>query len=122
MEHELSLFMVEISKRLVKIAKTAMILNGDGHTGMTQGDSLGSLEKLNENVRALAGRGKPTLLLTNPPFAGVGEGKISDPKVLDNFMQEFGGQKETVLMHQLKILCLMVFHLKCFSLNVVFNG
>lgn len=79
------LFMVEISKRLVKIAKTAMILNGDGHTGMTQGDSLGSIEVFNENLKALAGIGKPTLILTNPPFAGVGEGRITDPGVLANF-------------------------------------
>ena len=77
--------MIEISKRLVKIAKTAMILNGDGHTGMTQGDSLGPFELFNENVKALAGIGKPTLILTNPPFAGVGEGRIIDRKVLDNF-------------------------------------
>jgi type I restriction enzyme M protein len=83
--HRTRLFMVEISKRLVKIAKTAMILNGDGHTGMTQGDSLGPFEGFNENVKALAGIGKPTLVLTNPPFAGVGEGRITDPKVLDNF-------------------------------------
>ncbi|MEB3232821.1 MAG: N-6 DNA methylase, partial [Leptolyngbyaceae bacterium] len=83
--HRTRLFMVEISKRLVKIAKTAMILNGDGHTGMTQGDSLDSISHLNEHVRALAGEGKPTLILTNPPFAGVGEGRISDKKILDNF-------------------------------------
>jgi hypothetical protein len=83
--HRTRLFMIEISKRLVKIAKTAMILNGDGHTGMTQGDSLGPIEELNENVVALAGKGKPTLIMTNPPFAGVGEGRISDPKVLNNF-------------------------------------
>src|SRR5215213_2371834 len=83
--HRTRLFMVEISKRLVKIAKTAMILNGGGHTGMTQGDSLGPFEDFNGNVKALAGVGKPTLILTNPPFAGVGEGRITDPKVLANF-------------------------------------
>ncbi len=83
--HRTRLFMVEISKRLVKIAKTAMILNGDGHTGMTQGDSLASIDDLNEHVRALAGQGKPTIILTNPPFGGVGEGRISDKKILDNF-------------------------------------
>lgn len=83
--HRTRLFMVEISKRLVKIAKTAMILNGDGHTGMTQGDSLAAIDNLNEHVRALAGQGKPTIILTNPPFAGVGEGRISDKKILDNF-------------------------------------
>jgi len=84
-KHRTNLFMVEISKRLVKIAKTAMILNGDGHTGMTQGDSLGIFEELNENVIARCGKGKPNIILTNPPFAGVGEGRITDEKVLDNF-------------------------------------
>lgn len=84
-KHRTNLFMVEISKRLVKIAKTAMILNGDGHAGMTQGDSLGDTDSLNEHVRARCGIGSPKVILTNPPFAGVGEGKISDPKVLDNF-------------------------------------
>jgi type I restriction enzyme M protein len=83
--HRTNLFMVEISKRLVKIAKTAMILNGDGHVGMTQGDSLDDIGNLNENVRAKAGKEKPTIIITNPPFAGVGEGRISEPKVLDQF-------------------------------------
>jgi len=83
--HRTNLFMVEISKRLVKIAKTAMILNGDGHTGMTQGDSLGRLDNLNERVIARCGIGRPTIILTNPPFAGVGEGRISDREVIDNF-------------------------------------
>lgn len=84
-KHRTNLFLIEISKRLVKIAKTAMILNGDGHAGMTQGDSLGDIKKLHENVRARCSFGSPKIILTNPPFAGVGEGKISDPKVLDHF-------------------------------------
>jgi type I restriction enzyme M protein len=84
-KHRTNLFMVEISKRLVKIAKTAMILNGDGHAGMTQGDSLGTFEKLDDVIRARAGKEKPSIILTNPPFAGVGEGRITDPKVLNNY-------------------------------------
>lgn len=84
-KHRTNLFMVEQSKRLVKIAKTAMILNGDGHTGMTQGDSLGSYEALDDHVKARAGQGKPTVILTNPPFGGVGEGRITDKRILDNF-------------------------------------
>ncbi len=84
-KHRTNLFMVEISKRLVKIAKTAMILNGDGHTGMTQGDSLGPIETLHERVVARCGLGAPKVILTNPPFAGVGEGRITDPAILDNF-------------------------------------
>lgn len=84
-KHRTRLFLVEIRKRLVKIAKTAMILNGDGHVGMTQGDSLGPIADLNDNVNRIAGEGKPTIILTNPPFAGTGEGRISDHAILDQF-------------------------------------
>ena len=79
------LFMVEISNRLVKVAKTAMILNGDGHTGMTQGDSLGPYSNFNETILAQCNKGVPTIILTNPPFAGVGEGKITQKDVLERF-------------------------------------
>ncbi len=84
-QHRTRLFMIEQSKRLVKIAKTAMILNGGSHAGMTQGDSLGPWEALEETIRAHAGRGKPTVILTNPPFGGVGEGKITDRRILGNY-------------------------------------
>jgi type I restriction-modification system DNA methylase subunit len=84
-KHRTNLFMVEQSRRLVKIAKTAMILNGAGHTGLSQGDSLGPEQALDERLRARAGRGKPTVILTNPPFGGVGEGKITEKRILDSF-------------------------------------
>ncbi|WP_424598940.1 N-6 DNA methylase [Arcobacter sp.] len=84
-KHRTNLFMIEISNRLVKIAKTAMILNGDGHAGMTKGDSLGPINELNDNVVGRCGIGSPKIILTNPPFAGVGDGRITDPDVLDNF-------------------------------------
>lgn len=83
--HRTNLFMVEISKRLVKVAKTAMILNGDGHSGMTAGDSLGPYENFDKTIVARASRGAPTLILTNPPFAGVGEGRVTHEAVLRNF-------------------------------------
>lgn len=83
--HRTRLFMVEISNRLVKIAKTAMILNGDGHTGMTQGDSLGPYSNFNETILAQCNRNTPTVILTNPPFAGVGEGKITQKEVLEKY-------------------------------------
>ncbi len=62
-----------------------MILNGGDHTGMVQGDSLGSWEDLSELVSVRAGRGKPGIVLANPPFAGVGEGRITDRRILDNY-------------------------------------
>ena len=79
------LFMVEISPRLVKIAKTAMLLNGDGHSGMTRGDSLGTYGDLDRLIRERCGQGEPTLIMTNPPFAGQGEGQVTDDEVLDLF-------------------------------------
>lgn len=89
-EHQLAnlrqrLYMVEISPRLVKIAKTAMLLNGDGHSGMTRGNSLGPYGDLDDWIKARCGRGTPSLILTNPPFAGVGEGQINDPAVLSMY-------------------------------------
>jgi type I restriction-modification system DNA methylase subunit len=83
--HRTNLFMIEISKRLVKVAKTAMILNGDGHTGMTAGDSLGPYSDFDKTILAMANRGTPNIILTNPPFAGVGEGRITHEDVLRRF-------------------------------------
>ncbi len=76
-----SLFMVEIGKRLVKIAKVAMILHGEGHAGMTQGDSLGDVARLDPAIVGRCGLGTPTLILTNPPFAGVGEGRVTGERL-----------------------------------------
>ena len=79
------MFMVETSKRLVKVARTAMILNGDGYTGMTQGDSLGAYSSFTEKIVSMCNRGTPSIILTNPPFAGVGEGRITDSATLERF-------------------------------------
>ena len=83
--HRVNLFMVEMNRRLVRVAKTVMILNGDGHTGMTVGDSLGDYASLDQSVIARASRGQPDLIVTNPPFAGVGDGRISDVETLSRF-------------------------------------
>ncbi len=83
--HKKNLFLVDASRRLVKVAKTAMILNGDGHAGMTAGDSLGSYESFDKTIVSQAGRCVPTVILTNPPFAGVGDGRITHEEVLRRF-------------------------------------
>ncbi|BAY29183.1 type I restriction modification system, N-6 DNA Methylase [Nostoc carneum NIES-2107] len=83
--HRKRLFMVEINKRLVKVAKTAMILNGDGHAGMTQGDSLGDYSNFEKTIIAECTKETPTIILTNPPFAGTGEGRITQLEVLQRF-------------------------------------
>lgn len=75
------LFMVEISPRLVKIAQAALILGGARHTRVTRGDGLAPLESL----RAACGLESADRVLSNPPFAGVSDGRISDPTVLRSF-------------------------------------
>lgn len=84
-----SVFLSEISPRLVKLAKTAMLLNGDGHAGMTRGDSLGKYEELDDWLKARCNRHTPDVILTNPPFAGQGESRITDPRLLVNFESAF---------------------------------
>lgn len=83
--HRTRLFMIDTSKRLVKVAKTAMILNGDGHAGMTVGDSLGDFSNFDKTIVAQANREVPTVILTNPPFAGLGEGKITHADTLRRY-------------------------------------
>jgi type I restriction enzyme M protein len=84
------LFLVEASPRLVKIAKAAMLLGGDGHAGMTRGDGLGPYDALDDRIRARCGRGAPTLILTNPPFAGQNEGLVTDPVILGGYALAHG--------------------------------
>lgn len=79
------IFLSEISPRLVKLAKTAMLLNGDGHAGMTQGNSLGKYEELDPWLQSRCSREDPKVILTNPPFAGQGESRITDPNILGHF-------------------------------------
>jgi type I restriction enzyme M protein len=80
-----NLFMVESSHALVKIAKTAMLLGSGAHAGMIQGDSLAPLAELAGRLPERARPGMVDLILTNPPFAGGGEGRISDPAILRAF-------------------------------------
>ena len=80
-----NLALVEISPRLVKIAKTAMLLNGDGHAGMTRGNSLGPYTLMDPVIQTSFGRGSVDLIVTNPPFAGVGDGQVTDPDMLAQF-------------------------------------
>ncbi|WP_061712676.1 N-6 DNA methylase [Kocuria palustris] len=79
------IFLSEISPRLVKLAKTAMLLNGDGHAGMTHGNSLGEYAKLDPWIISRCSQGKPKVILTNPPFAGRGEARITDPEILSQY-------------------------------------
>jgi hypothetical protein len=80
-----NLFLVESSPKLVKLAKAAMVLGGGAHQGMIQGDSLAPLAELAKRLPPRAQPGMVDLILTNPPFAGAGEGRIGDPGILAGF-------------------------------------
>lgn len=78
-------FLSEVSPRLVKLAKTATLLNGDGHAGMTKGNSLGPYEDMDPWIVSRCSRGVPKVILTNPPFAGQGDARISETPILSQF-------------------------------------
>lgn len=73
------IFYIDIKHRLVKIAKAAMILTGNGHRGFTQGDSLAPFERLPDSFRGRIQHGSVDAVMTNPPFAGTTNGKIDAP-------------------------------------------
>ncbi len=81
------LFGIDISIKLVRVAKTNMILNGDGHGGLVQGDSLDDLSNLPVGFRLRPGPGsqRPTMILTNPPFGASHELRVKEREVLERF-------------------------------------
>lgn len=85
-----SVFLVEIAKRLVKIAKCAMLMTGDGQSGMTRGNSLDSYDKFDPWIQARCCKGKataPDIIATNPPFSGQKiDSMISDKTILKSFV------------------------------------
>lgn len=87
-----SVFLVEIAARLVKIAKCAMLLTGDGQSGMTRGNSLDSYDRLDNWIQARCRKDStnaPHIIATNPPFSGQkADSQISDVLLLSFY--EFG--------------------------------
>lgn len=85
-----SVFLVEIASRLVKIAKCAMLLTGDGQSGMTRGNSLGRPENFDKWIQSRCAIGKtnaPAVIATNPPFSGQKvESQISDKTILRDYV------------------------------------
>ena len=80
------LFGIDKAPKLVKVAKTNMILAGDGHTGITWGDSLTPVVQIEDPQFLIrAGIGMPTVVLTNPPFGATAEHKITDTDILQHF-------------------------------------
>ena len=84
-----SVYLVEIAARLVKIAKCAMLLTGDGQSGMTRGNSLDIYSNFDPWIVSRCAKGKsnaPSVIATNPPFSGQKvESQISDKTLLKNF-------------------------------------
>ena len=82
------IFGIDKSPKLVKVARTNMILATDGHSGIVRGDTLEPPKLLEENFFRKAGPGKPTVILTNPPFGATTEHKLTaakEPELLAQF-------------------------------------
>lgn len=88
------LFGTDISPKLVKVAKANMLLAKDGHGGIEQANSLDSIEKLTPHFQELAGQGKPTIILTNPPFGSGHDLRVKENSILSQY--KIGHQWQSV--------------------------
>ena len=79
------LFGVDISPKLVKIAKANMLLGKDGHGGIEHANSLDSVSKLSAHFNDLCGIGKPNVILTNPPFGSGYDLRIKEASILSQY-------------------------------------
>ena len=79
------IFGIDKSPKLVKVARTNMILASDGHAGLVKGDTLDPPERLPQDFLRRAGIGVASVILTNPPFGATVEHKITDPDILSQF-------------------------------------
>ena len=77
---------VDKSPKLVKVARTNMVLASDGHSGLVRGDSLKPIGELPRDFRPKTV--PPTIILTNPPFGATSAHKITadrEPEILSQF-------------------------------------
>lgn len=79
------LFGVDISPKLTKIAKANMLLGKDGHGGIEHANSLDSISKLSAKFNELCGLGKPSIILTNPPFGAGHDLRIKEGYLLTQY-------------------------------------
>ena len=82
------LFGIDKAPKLVKVARTNMILASDGHAGLVHGDSLDPLSRLPKDFQRKAGPEIPTVILTNPPFGATSAHKITadrEPEIIAQF-------------------------------------
>ena len=83
-----NIFGIDKSPKLVKVARTNMILASDGHSGLIHRDSLEKPTKLPKEFLRRVGPSIPTMILTNPPFGATSEHKITvekEPEILAQF-------------------------------------
>ena len=80
-----NLFGIDISPKLVKIAKANMLLGKDGHGGIERVDSLNETEKLSASFCEKCGFGKPNVILSNPPFGSGNDIRIKNKTILGKF-------------------------------------
>lgn len=99
------LFGVDISPKLVKIAKANMLLGKDGHGGIEHANSLDNVQKLSAKFNDLCGIGKPSIILTNPPFGSGHDLRIKEPSVLAQYQSghqwDLGDQGDVVYSDRL---------------------
>ena len=79
------LFGVDISPKLVKIAKANMLLGKDGHGGIEHANSLDDISNLSARFNELCGIGKPDIILTNPPFGSGHDLRIKEANILAQY-------------------------------------
>lgn len=64
------LYGIEINDEIARVAKTNMIVHGDGHTNVISYDALDSIDKMHDHNPHFS-RNKFDLILTNPPFGST---------------------------------------------------
>lgn len=79
------LYGVDISPKLVKIAKANMLLAKDGHSGIERANSLDGVEKLSAKFNERCGIGAPSIILTNPPFGSGHDLRIKEEPILTQY-------------------------------------
>lgn len=79
------LFGVDISPKLVKIAKANMLLGKDGHGGIERADSLQVPDRLSASFLERCGFGLPNVILSNPPFGSGHNLRIKNKLILEKF-------------------------------------